>query len=86
MEDAIEWEIARYFGYLVNMYYLASNRFCFPTTDEIDRYMHENSIKNRLTGLFMDYDAKERLIQVNYFIDKYNDDRRMRRAVLVNLK
>ncbi len=83
MKEILEWEITRYFGYLVNMYYLDRNDFCFPSPDEIDRYMHENSIKNKFTSLFMDYEAKERLAQVDYFIDKYNDDRRMRRAVLV---
>lgn len=81
---ALEWEITRYFGYLVNMYYLSNNDFCFPSPDEIDRYIHENSIKNKLTSLFMDYDSGERSEQVDYFIDRYNDDRRMKRAVLVD--
>ena len=83
LKEALEWEIARHFGYLVNMYYLDSHEFCFPSPDDIDRYIHENAIKNRITSLFMDYDAPERYKQVDYFIDKYNDDRRMKRSVLV---
>lgn len=80
---AIEWEIPRYFGYLINMYYLESNEFCFPSADQLDQFIHKNSFKNRLTRLFMDYEAKDRLEEVDSFIDHYLDDRRMKRSVLV---
>ena len=83
LQEALEWEITRHFGYLVNMYYLEKNEFCFPSPDEIDRYIHDNSIKNRLTSLFMDYEPADRKKEVERYIDRYNDDRRMKRAVLV---
>jgi hypothetical protein len=83
LQEALEWEITRHFGYLVNMYYLEKNEFCFPSPDEIDRYIHDNSIKNKLTSLFMDYEPADRKKEVERYIDRYNDDRRMKRAVLV---
>ena len=80
----MEWEITRHIGYLLNMYYLAKNNFSFASQNELDMFVHENSIKNRLTGLFMDYTAKERSEQIRFFIEKYYDDRRMKRAVLIH--
>ena len=82
MEEELEWEITRYIGYLVNMYYLDENSFRFPSQDSLDRFIHDNAIKHKLTALFMDYDYTLRDKQVNYFIDRYYDDRRMKRAVL----
>lgn len=80
----LEWEITRHIGYLLNMYYLAKNNFSFASQNELDMFVHENSIKNQLTGLFMDYTAKERSEQIRFFIEKYYDDRRMKRAVLIH--
>ena len=83
LDEPLEWEMTRYFGYLVNMYYLESHDFRFPNANELDNYIHENSIKNRLSVLFMDYNSAERINEVNNYIDRYNDDRRMKRSVLV---
>lgn len=80
----LEWEITRHIGYLLNMYYLAKNNFSFASQNELDMFVHENSIKNQLTGLFMDYTAKDRSEQIRFFIEKYYDDRRMKRAVLIH--
>lgn len=80
----LEWEIARHFGYLLNMYYLENNNFSFASQTELDMFIDENSIKNQLAALFMDYPAKERSEQVDYFLNKYYDDRRMRRSVLIS--
>ena len=79
----LEWEITRHFGYLVNMYYLQSHRFSFGTQHQLDLFLDENSIKNQLTELFMDYPAEERSAEVDYFVGKYYEDRRSRRDVLV---
>ena len=79
----LEWEISRHFGYLVNMYYLQDHRFSFGTQNQLDMFLNENSIKNKLTELFMDYPAEERSAEVDFFVGKYYDDRRMRRSVLV---
>ena len=79
----LEWEITRYFGYLANLYFLRDNNYRFPESDEIDKYLQEKSVLNRLTTLFISYGSSERLSMVNEFINKYFDDRRMKRSVLV---
>lgn len=79
----LEWEIARHFGYLLNMYYLRDNNFSFPTQNELDLFINENALKHKLSDLFMDYPSEERVEQVVFFFNMYYDDRRMRRAVLV---
>ena len=79
----IEWEITRHIGYLINMYYMKTNEFSFASQNELDMFLNENSIKHRLTDLFMDYPADIRGQEVNFFLNKYYDDRRMRRDVLL---
>jgi len=79
----LEWEIARHFGYLLNMYYLRDNNFSFASQNELDLFINENAIKHKLSDLFMDYPSNERVKQVDFFINMYYDDRRMRRSVLV---
>ena len=81
--EPLEWEITRYFGYLANLYFLRDNNYRFPESDEIDKYLQEKSVLNRLTTLFISYRSSERLSMVNEFINKYFDDRRMKRSVLV---
>lgn len=82
-QEIIEWEITRHIGYLINMYYMKENEFNFASQNELDMFLNENSIKHRLTDLFMDYPADVRNDEVDYFLNKYYDDRRMRRDVLV---
>jgi hypothetical protein len=78
----LDWEISRYFGYLINLYYLREHDFKFASHDELDNYIDENFIKFRLTELFMSYKDEDRMKQVDYYIEKYQDDRRMKRAIL----
>lgn len=79
----LEWEIARHFGYLLNMYYLRDNNFRFPSQNDLDLFINENALKHKLSDLFMDYPSEKRVEQVEFFINMYYDDRRMRRSVLV---
>ncbi len=81
--ELLDWEITRYMGYLLNMYYLEMNDFSFPTPNELDLFIHESAQKFKLTRIFMDDKAEERERKVNYYIERYLDDRRMKRAVLV---
>ena len=81
--DAIEWEMARHFGYLINFYYMRDNNFSFPTQEQVDRYVFVNDIKNKLTALFMDYDVDQRYSEVEHFIGRYYKDRRTKREVLM---
>lgn len=79
----LDWEISRYFGYLINLYYLREHDFKFASHDELDNYIDENFIKFRLTELFMSYEDTDRMKLVEYYMTRYQDDRRMKRAILI---
>lgn len=82
--EQLDWEITRYIGYLINFYYMRDHDFEFPNPKEMDLYIHEKSLVFKLTKLFMDYDASDREKQVRNHINRYLDDRRMKRSVLVD--
>ena len=79
----LDWELSRCFGYLINLYYMECHDFRFATQNELDNYIHDNFIRYKLTMLFMDYGSDKRYEMVEYFITRYYNDRRMKRAVLV---
>lgn len=78
----LDWEISRYFGYIIQLYYMESHNFKFASHDELDNYVDENFIEFKLTELFMSYKPEERMDQVKKYITNYHDDRRMERAIL----
>lgn len=82
--EQLDWEITRYIGYLINFYYMRDHDFEFPNPKEMDLYIHEKSLIFKLTKLFMDYNASGREKQVRNYINRYLDDRRMKRSVLVD--
>lgn len=82
--EQLDWEITRYIGYLINFYYMRDHDFEFPNPKEMDLYIHEKSLVFKLTKLFMDYNASDREKQVRNYINRYLDDRRMKRSVLVD--
>lgn len=82
--EQLDWEITRYIGYLINFYYMREHDFEFPNPKEMDLYIHEKSLVFKLTKLFMDYNASDREKQVRNYINRYLDDRRMKRSVLVD--
>ena len=82
--EQLDWEITRYIGYLINFYYMRDHDFEFPNPKEMDLYIHEKSLIFKLTKLFMDYNASDREKQVRNYINRYLDDRRMKRSVLVD--
>ena len=79
----LDWELSRCFGYLINLYYMECHDFRFATQNELDHYIHDNFIRYKLTMLFMDHGSDKRYEMVDYFITRYYNDRRMKRAVLV---
>lgn len=79
----LDWELSRCFGYLINLYYMEHHDFRFATQNELDNYIHDNCIRYRLTALFMDCESSLRYKMVEYFITRYYDDRRMKRAILM---
>lgn len=95
--EAIDWEIARHFGYLMNFHYMKNNNFQFPTQAELDYYIKERHLKAYLSGLFMSYsgeskhgtsepDNYSREEMVDKYMKIYYDDRRMRRNVILTQK
>lgn len=81
--EAIDWEIARHMGYLMNFHYLQNNQFQFPSQGELEYYIHEKHLKQYLTGLFMSYHGEgDRLTKVEEYLNLYFKDRRECRSVL----
>ena len=81
--EAIDWEIARHIGYLMNFHYLQNNQFQFPSQGELEYYIHEKHLKQYLTGLFMSYHGEgDRLTKVEEYLNLYFKDRRECRSVL----
>lgn len=93
---AIDWEIARQIGYLMNFHYLKNNHFQFPSQNALDYYIKEKHLKEYLSRLFLSYssttetiDGKtyaSRMEMVDKYLEMYYDDRRMRRSVLIYKK
>lgn len=82
--DAIDWEITRHIGYLVNFRYLKEHNFQSPEPNDIELYIGEEHIKEFLTGLFMSYHGEgERMKEVEKYINLYFCDRRECRSVLL---
>lgn len=95
--EAIDWEIARHFGYLMNFHYMKNNNFQFPTPAELDYYIKEKHLKEYLSTLFISYSGEpehgssktenfSREEMVEKYMKIYNDDRRMRRNVILTHK
>lgn len=86
--SAIDWEIARHIGYLINFQYLKQNHFQFPSQSELDCYIKHKHIKEYLSQLFMSYSSESECINRMKMVDKYlkvyYDDRRVRRNVLIH--
>lgn len=82
--EQLEWEISRYFGYLVNLYYMKDHSYRFPEQHDLGHYIHDKCIRFKLTELFLDYEPDKRYEMVEYFISRYYEDRRNKRAVLMN--
>lgn len=84
IKKAIEWEITRHIGYLVNFRYLKEYNFQSPTQNDIEFYIGEKHMKQYLTSLFMPYKGEgERMRKVEEYLNLYFRDRRERRSVLL---
>lgn len=89
----LDWEITRYFGYIINFKYVAQDpEFMFPSPNELDRYLYIKGIDKELCDSILgDYSiyypkmtpesAKEKMVKD--YIDKYKSDRREVRKILV---
>lgn len=82
--EAIDWEITRHIGYLVNFKYMKDYNFQFPTQNDIEFYIGEKHIKQSLTSLFMSYHGEwERMKKVEEYLNSYFNDRMEKRSVLL---
>lgn len=79
--QAIDWEIARHIGYLVNFHFMTAHGFRFPTRDELDAYVKEKQLKRYLASMFMSYCSSR--VMVDKYLGMYYDDRRVRRNVVL---
>lgn len=94
--SAIDWEIARQIGYLMNFHYLKNNHFQFPSQNTLDYYIKEKHLKEYMSRLFLSYPSNtetidgnkyaSRMEMVDKYLEMYYDDRRMRRNVLIYKK
>ena len=84
ISSAIDWEITRHIGYLVNFKYLKEYNFQSPQQNDIEFYIGEKHLKQYLTSLFMPYHGdKERIRKVEEYLNLYFSDRREKRNVLL---
>ena len=82
--DAIDWEITRHIGYLVNFRYLKEHNFQSPEQNDIELYIGEKHMKEFLTDLFLSYHGEgERMKEVEKYLNLYFCDRRECRSVLL---
>lgn len=79
--QAIDWEISRHIGYLVNFHFMTANGFRFPDRDELDAYVKEKQLKRYLASMFMSYCSSR--VMVDKYLGMYYDDRRVRRNVVI---
>ena len=83
MEEILDWEIARYFGYLANFYYFQEKgRFEFATESQLDQYYEESKINEILASLFITDNKADKEKEAKDYYRKYLDDRRKKRTVL----
>lgn len=84
---AIDWEIARHIGYLMNIHYMQNNGFSFASQGQLDFYIREQHMREYLSGLFMSYhgedDKNTRMQMVEKYLEQYYEDRRECRNVLL---
>ena len=84
ISSAIDWEITRHIGYLVNFKYLKEYNFQSPQQNDIEFYIGEKHLKQYLTSLFMSYHGdEERIKKVEEYLNLYFSDRREHRSVLL---
>lgn len=83
-QECLDWEMTRYFGYLLNFYYMKENNFSFPSLWQLDEFIEASTQKNKLSSLFMfEKDADKRADLTKRYIERYLNDRREKRCVIL---
>ena len=84
LSEALDWELTRAFGYLINLYYMTDNEFSFQSSyEDLTCYVDEYDVLERLQNVLKDDTHPDRSGIVDYFYNRYLADRKERRAVLV---
>lgn len=78
---AIDWEISRHIGYLVNFSFFKDYKFRFPNQDELYAYVEKKEVKQDLARMFLSCISSA--VMVEKYLGMYYDDRKVRRNVLV---
>ena len=83
-QECLDWEMTRYFGYLLNFYYMKENNFSFPSLWQLDEFIEASAQKNKLSSLFIyEKDPKKRAKITTMYIERYLNDRREKRCVIL---
>lgn len=84
LSEALDWELTRVFGYLINLYYMTDNEFSFQSSyEDLTCYVDEYDVLERLQNVLKDDTHPDRREIVDYFYNRYLADRKQQRAVLV---
>lgn len=80
---AIDWELARYFGYLANFeYFRNTGKFEFPQNEELDSFIDGPQFKNNASSIFMSANLYDRKTWLQYYLQMYKSDRRIIRKTI----
>lgn len=83
-QECLDWEMTRYFGYLLNFYYMKENNFSFPSLWQLDEFIEASAQKNKLSSLFIyERNPGKRAYITTKYIERYLNDRREKRCVIL---
>lgn len=83
-QACLDWEMTRYFGYLLNFYYMKENNFSFPSLWQLDEFIEASAQKNKLSLLFIyEKNPDKRTALTTMYIERYLNDRREKRSVIL---
>ena len=83
-QECLDWEMTRYFGYLLNFYYMKENNFSFPSLWQLDEFIEASAQKNKLSSLFIyEKNPEKRAKITTRYIERYLNDRREKRCVIL---
>ena len=84
MIEIIEWELARYVGYIANFMYFNEQRgFTFPTSfSNLDIYVQSQDILERIANNVKLTPGINKLQEVNRYYELYTLDKRVSKIVI----
>ena len=81
--EFIDWELARYFGYIASLMYFNENRaFCFPSLNQLKIYIKNRDILDYLAEKITTNTSLDKHIVIKNIYDYYCEDREKNRKIL----